>query len=308
MNILIAGASGFIGHALVKALIPTHQVTVLGRDRQKLQRAFPTATACHSWHALLDLNANDYDAVINLCGENIAASRWNDAVKKKLITSRVTTSERLINWIINQKAQPHFFCANAIGIYGVQDHDDPKSFDEDTAINLQNPPDFLSDIGVQWQAALQPAMDYGMKVTTTRFGVVLQKKQGMLKKLFPSFFMGLGSTVGDGKQTLSWVHIDDVVGGILFLLEHPDLTGPFNLTSPHPVSQQAFSKTLARAMHRPLLLNMPAFVVKLLFGEMGDYLLLKGQRVLPKRLTEAGYQFKYPELSEALTHEFKKKN
>lgn len=308
MNILIAGASGFIGHALVKALIPTNQVSVLGRDRQKLQHAFPMATACHSWHTLLDLNANDYDVVINLCGENIAASRWNDAVKKKLITSRVTTSERLINWIMSQNAKPHMLCANAIGIYGVQNPNDPQSFDEDTVINLQNPPDFLSEIGVQWQAALQPAIDYGMKVTTTRFGVVLQKKQGMLKKLFPSFFMGLGSTVGDGKQTLSWIHIDDVVGGIRFLIEHPDLTGPFNLTSPHPVSQHTFSKTLARAMHRPLLLSMPAFVIKMLFGEMGEYLLLKGQRVLPKRLTEAGYQFKYPELSDALTQEFGNKN
>lgn len=308
MNILIAGASGFIGHALIKALSPTHNITVLGRDKKKLQQAFPAISSYHTWHTLLDLKAHDYDAVINLCGENIAASRWNDAVKKKLITSRVTTSERLIHWIINQKAKPHFLCANAIGIYGVQDADDPKAFDEDSPINTQNPPDFLSEIGVRWQAALQPAIDYGMKVTTTRFGIVLQKHQGMLKKLFPSFFMGLGSTVGHGQQTLSWVHIDDVVGGIRFLLEHPDLTGPFNLTSPHPVSQHAFSKALARAMHRPLLLNMPAFVVKILFGEMGEYLLLKGQRVLPKRLTEAGYHFKYPELSDALKHEFDKKN
>lgn len=304
MNIIIAGASGFIGHALVNALSLQHQITVLGRKKQTLQRAFPNVSACHTWHELLNLNANDYDAVINLCGENIAASRWNTNVKKKLISSRVNTSERLINWIINQKAKPHFLCANAVGIYGVQNSDDSKAFDEETPINIQNPPDFLSEIGVQWQEALQPAINHGMKVTTTRFGVVLQKKQGMLKKLFPSFFLGLGSTVGDGKQTLSWVHIDDVVGGILFLLEHPELTGPFNLTSPHPVSQAEFSKTLAHAMHRPLLLNMPAFVIKLMFGEMGEYLLLKGQRVLPKRLTDAGYQFKYPELDNALKHEF----
>ena len=110
--------------------------------------------------------------------------------------------------------------------------------------------------------------------------------------------------MGDGKQCLSWVHIDDVVGGIVFLLEHPELTGPFNLTSPHPLSQAAFAQTLAKAMHRPLFLTMPSFIVKLLFGEMGDYLLLKGQRVLPTRLIDVGYQFKYPKLNDALKQEF----
>ena len=279
-------------------------MTVVGRNKKNLDHAFPALSSLHTWNNLHELNAHDYDAVINLCGENIAASRWSDAIKKKLISSRVKTSETLINWIINQKAKPHFFCANAVGIYGMQENDDSTALDEDTPIDTQNPSDFLSDIGIQWQQALQPAVDHGMQVTTTRFGVVLQKKQGMLKKLAPSFFMGLGSIVGDGKQCLSWVHIDDVVGGIIFLLNHPKLTGPFNLTSPTPVSQKTFAKTLATAMDRPLFLTMPAFLIRLLFGEMGECLLLKGQRVLPKRLLESGYQFHHAELSDALRHEF----
>tara|TARA_R110002126_G_scaffold272886_1_gene417111 strand:+ start:14378 stop:15352 length:975 start_codon:yes stop_codon:yes gene_type:complete len=304
MNILIAGASGFIGHELVNNLQLNHKITVLGRNKQTLLQKFSKISACHDWHELDNLNANDYDAIINLCGENIANARWSESVKKKLIASRVKTSEKLINWCISQNAKPHFICANAIGIYGVQASDDATSLDENTSINTHNPADFLTEICVKWEEALKPAIDNGIPVTTTRFGVVLKKQQGMLKKLFPSFFMGLGSLVGDGKQCLSWVHIDDVVGGIVFLLEHPELTGPFNLTSPHPLSQAAFAQTLAKAMHRPLFLTMPSFIVKLLFGEMGDYLLLKGQRVLPTRLIDVGYQFKYPKLNDALKQEF----
>ena len=122
MNILIAGASGFIGHELVNALQLNCKVTVLGRNKKKLLQKFPSISACYDWNELHNLNANDYDAVINLCGENIASSRWNGTVKKKLITSRVKTSEALIKWIISQNTKPHFLCANAIGIYGVQEN------------------------------------------------------------------------------------------------------------------------------------------------------------------------------------------
>ena len=305
MNILIAGASGFIGHELVNALALAHKITVLGRNKKSLLQHFSKISTCHDWNELPQLNANDYDAVINLCGENIADSRWNDTVKENIISSRVKTSQALINWIISQKAKPHFLCANAVGIYGVQENGAIESFDENTPINTKTPSDFLTEICVKWQEALQPAIDSGMNVTTTRFGVVLKKQQGMLKKLFPSFFVGLGAIVGDGKQCLSWVHVDDVVGGIMFLLDHPELTGPFNLTSPNPVSQETFARTLAKIMHRPLFLKIPAVVVKLLFGEMGEYLLLQGQRVLPKRIAEAGYQFQHPQLDDALKHEFK---
>ncbi|ASQ46662.1 TIGR01777 family oxidoreductase [Legionella clemsonensis] len=304
MNILIAGASGFIGTELVNALHSNHQITVLGRSKQKLQQHFCANIPQVTWEMLPQLDATDYDVIINLCGHNIAASRWNDKVKQLLIGSRVDTTAALVNWIITHKAQPHFYCANAVGIYGLQQNGDPRELDENTIIDFSQPRDFLSEIGIKWQQALQPGIDYGMKITSTRFGVVLKKGEGMLKQLAPSFNFGLGSILGDGKQVISWVHIEDLIGAFLFLLKHSNFTGPFNLTSPYPVNQAEFAKTLASVMHRPLWLKMPAFVIRTLFGEMGETLLLHGQRVIPKRLIEEGYQFQFPELQGALEKEF----
>lgn len=305
MNVLIAGASGFIGHRLVAALQPNHTITVLGRDRTNLQRHFSESVKLATWEMLPDLEASSFDTIINLCGYNIAASRWSESVKKQLIDSRVQTTSALVDWAIKAHAKPHFICANAVGIYGMQESSDKRELDEDTPIDLEHPCDFLSEIGVRWQQALQGAIDYGMNVTTTRFGIVLGKSGGVLKKLSPSFYMGFGSIIGDGKQIMSWVHIDDVVNAILFLLNNPELTGAFNVTSPNPVSQAEFARALARVMHRPLFLKMSAFVIRLLFGEMGECLLLKGQRVVPNRLIESGYDFRYPNLMDALRYEYR---
>ncbi len=304
MNILIAGASGFVGHELIRALHIDHHITTLGRTLARLPRDISNNVTCCTWNELSRLNANDYDAIINLCGHNIAASRWSERVKKLLIDSRVATNTILINWIIKHNAKPHFLCANAVGIYGLQDKDDTSAFDEDTILDIKNPSDFPSEICIRWQESLKPAVDYGMAVTTLRFGVVIKKSGGMLKKLVPSFFVGLGSIVGDGMQTISWVHMDDLVGAVIFLINHPDLTGAFNITSPNPISQTQFAHALATSMHRPLWLTLPTFLIRALFGEMGQCLLLKGQRVVPKRLIDAGYKFKHPQLGEALQHEF----
>ncbi len=303
MNILIAGASGFIGRNLIAALQLNHTITVLGRNRARLQRYFPENITICTWETLPNLDAHSYDAMINLCGYNISASRWSDKVKLKLLDSRINTTTDLLNWAIQQNAKPRFYCANAVGIYGAQKNDDPQIFDENSPLNHQ-PGDFLSEIGLRWQNALQPAIDYGMPVTITRFGIVLKKAEGILKKLSPSFYVGLGAILGDGKQIISWVHIDDVVGAYLFLLDHTELTGPFNLTSPFPISQEKFARTLAKIKHRPLWLKIPAFVIRTLFGEMGESLLLSGQRVTPKRLVEAGYHFHYPKIAGALAQEY----
>lgn len=304
MNILIAGAAGFIGKKLVKVLQSEHHITVLGRNDAHLARHFTGAIHRVTWDQLHQLDARTFDAVINLAGFNISAARWNSKVKKKLIDSRVQTTSTLVNWAISASAKPHFICANAVGIYGMQGRNDTQAFDEDTLIDFENPRDFLSEIGVRWQQALQPAIDFGMNVSSTRFGVVLGKGDGVLKKLAPSFYMGCGSIIGDGQQILSWVHIDDVVGAILFLLHHPELNGAFNVTSPNPVNQAEFARALATTLHRPLFLKMPAFVVRTLFGEMGECLLLEGQRVLPARLMKLGFQFNYPDLMGALRHEY----
>lgn len=305
MNLLVAGATGFIGKKLVTALQSNHTVTVLGRDMANLHRHFTKPVNTVTWESLTNLDANSYDAVINLCGYNIAASRWSDSVKEKIIQSRVKTTSALVAWAIKQEAKPHFVCANAVGIYGMQDNADHAELDEDSPIDFEHPRDFMSEIGIRWQQALQPAIDYGLNVTSTRFGVVLGYGEGILKKLSPSFYMGFGSVIGDGNQMMSWVHIDDVVSAIIFLLNKPDLNGVFNLTSPHPVSQAEFARALATTIHRPLLLKMPAFVIRLLFGEMGDCLLLKGQRVVPNRLIKLGYKFRYPSLVDALRQEYR---
>jgi uncharacterized protein len=303
MNILIAGASGFIGQALINAL-QSHRLTVLGRDLSILEKVFPNEINKISWDNLSSLNAKDFDVIINLCGHNVAASRWNEKVKEKIIRSRTAPATTLINWALEQSAKPHFYNASAVGIYGMQELTDSKTYDEDSDINLQNPCDFMSETGVRWEEAMQPAITAGLPVTITRFGVVLQKNNGMLKKLRPAFYAGLGSVLGEGKQVISWVHIDDVVQAYQFLLSNQELTGVFNLTSPAPVTQAEFAKSLAKAMHRPLLLKTPAFVVRTLFGEMGECLILNGQRVVPKRLIENGFSFKYPTLDKALAQEF----
>lgn len=305
MNILIAGGSGFIGHHLVDVLQDQHQITVIGRDKIKLKNQFSSAIKTLSWDMLPTTDASTYDLVINLCGFNIGSSRWNHRVKKKIIDSRVKTNTQLVEWLIEQKAVPRYFCANAVGIYGLQENGALEAFDEDSSIDFANPRDFMSEIGIRWQESLAPALQHGIKVTTLRFGVVLAKGDGILKKLAPSFYMGLGSIIGDGQQILSWVHIDDAVSAILFLINHPELTGAFNITSPNPISQEEFAHSLAQCMHRPLLFKIPAFVVRLLFGEMGECLLLKGQRVLPKRLNNSGYSFSYPILTDAFSQIFK---
>ena len=189
----------------------------------------------------------------------------------------------------SNKAKPHFYCANAIGLYGLQDNpfDAPKT--EDSFIESDNPPDFLTKVGVLWKQAAEKAIKYGIPLTVTCFGVVLAKKEGMLKKLAPSFYFGMGSIIGDGEQIITWVHIDDVAKGYDFLIHHPDITGIINLCAPNPVPQKKFAKTLAKAMHRPLLLTIPRFVVRTLLGEMGVCLIIKGQSVLPKRLLSLGF-------------------
>lgn len=304
MNILIAGASGFIGTELVNILKTQHTITVLGRNYNLLRKHFSDDVTLLTWDKLYQSNATTYHAVINLCGQNIANSRWNKKNKEQLINSRVNSNNQLITWLTKQAAQPRFICANAVGIYGLQENGALDRLDETTPIDINHPHDFLSEIGIRWQESLAPAIQHGIPVTTLRFGVVLKRNHGFLKKLLPSFQMGMGAVLGDGKQVISWVHIDDVIGAILFLLYQPNLSGAFNITSPNPITQKEFAHLFAQVLHRPLLLKIPAVFIKILLGEMGECLLLQGQRVIPKRLTEEGYQFLYPHCIDALKREF----
>lgn len=303
MNILIAGASGFIGTELVNFLSPNHRITVLGRNLEKLEPLFPKDIAKLTWQNLNNQDAKQYDLIINLSGSNIGAKRWNTSVKKELIESRTLTNQQLIEWLVKHNAKPRFICANAVGIYGAQAVS-LDTFDEDTLLTYSAKDDFLQQIGFAWEQSLQPAIDADIPVTITRFGVVLKQGEGMLKKLELPFRLGLGSIIGDGEQILSWIHYQDLISALNFLIEHPQLQGSINITAPYPVAQKEFAKELANILNRPLFLKLPSWFIKTVFGEMGDYLLLKGQKVVSKRLSELGFEFTYPKINKALDKEY----
>lgn len=305
MNILISGASGFIGTNLVHHLSRNHNITVIGRNFNKLQQSFGKNISKLTFEQLANCDAISYDLIINLSGSNIGANRWNPYVKQELIESRTKANQKLVEWLINQNARPRFFCANAIGIYGAQEISS-NTFDESTPLP-STPHDFLQRICFAWQKSLQKAIDASIPVTTMRFGVVLKKGCGMLQKLELPFRLGLGSVLGSGHQALSWVHYQDLLNAIDFLIANPNITGAVNITSPIPVSQKEFALSLAKSLERKLFFRTPAWFIKLIFGEMGEYLLLKGQKVIPKRLTEMGFQFLYPNIEMALSTEYRNK-
>lgn len=304
MNILIAGASGFIGTILANHLSKNHKITVLGRKLERLKSTFSKDLRPLTWDKLKTHNPKEYDLIINLSGSSIGEKRWSPKVKKELIDSRTKTNQQLIEWLMTADAHPRFFCANAIGIYGA--HDASADFFDEESPLVSSSNDFLQYIGLTWEQSLKKAIDFGIPVTTLRFGVVLKKGHGMMSKLELPFRLGLGSVLGGGNQVLSWVYYKDLILAIDFLIAHQEVTGPVNITSPYPVTQKEFAHLLAKALQRPLFFKTPGFLVKILFGEMGDYLLLKGQRVLPKRLSELGFKFTYPRIESVLIEEFNK--
>jgi uncharacterized protein (TIGR01777 family) len=235
-----------------------------------------------------------FDAVINLAGENIAAGRWTDDLKRKIHDSRVNGTH-LLSEAIAKLAQPPkvFLCASATGFYG--DRSD-ETLDEQS----DSGGGFLAGVCREWEQATDPAIAAGVRTVNLRFGPILARDGGMLAKLLTPFKMGMGGKVGSGKQYISWVAIDDVVNAIKLALKDETIRGPLNIVSPHPVTNEEFTKTLGHVLSRPTALAMPAFAVRLAFGEMADEMLLTSQRVIPKRLNDAGFGFEYPELEGAL--------
>lgn len=302
LRILIAGATGMVGSALVEALKNEHDLILVGRDEKKLLKKFPGSKVL-TWQTLINFN-EPVDTVIHLSGKNIGDVYWTEKVKRKLIDSRVNTAHQLLEWITaTQQKTPRVLATNAIGYYGCQVEQEQHVFDENDLIAEDSPKDFLQKIAFEWQNAWK-SEDLTLSICWMRFGVVLQKNQGMLKKLMPSFFFGMGAVLGHGKQMISWVDLDDLVAAILWVLQHPEFEGPINMVSPNAVSQREFAKTFAKILNRPQILRLPAKLVSLLFGQMGLELLLSGQHVYPKRLMDAGFKFKYENLDEALNHEY----
>ena len=292
MKILISGSHGLVGTALIESLKAD------GHDIFRLVRHYPHSPSEIEWspdrYSIALSLIEGFDAVVHLAGESIAEGRWSDEKKKRIRESRVKGTRLLGDALANLTQQPKvMISASAIGYYGNRG--------DETLTEASSPgDDFLSEVCVEWEKATDLAKEKGIRTVNARFGIILDKDGGALKKMLPPFKMGIGGRIGDGKQWMSWIALDDVVGGIKFSLTNDSLQGPVNFVAPNPVRNAEFTKTLGRALSRPTIFPIPAFGVKLAFGEMADALLLASQRVEPGKLGEVGYQFKYSRLDDAL--------
>jgi uncharacterized protein (TIGR01777 family) len=294
MKILIGGSHGLVGTALIKSL------EAEGHEIFRLVRRAPNSKTEVEWspdrYSIALARIEGFEAVVNLAGESIAEGRWTDDKKRRIRESRVKGTKLLGDALANLTKPPQtFICASAIGYYGNRG---------DELLTEASAPgdDFLADVCVEWEKATALATEKGIRVVNARFGVILDGNGGALKKMLPPFRLGVGGKVGSGKQWMSWIALDDVIGGLKLALTNDSLRGPVNFVAPNPVTNAEFTKTLGSVLSRPTLLPIPAFGVRLAFGEMGEALLLGGQRVAPEGLKAAGYEFKYASLDPALGH------
>jgi len=294
MRIAITGASGLIGKGLIQRLHGEgHEVATLIRGRSPGPNEIrwdPTAGEIDS------RGLEGFDAMVHLSGENISG-RFTAAHKKAIRESRVASTALISRTLAKLARKPKaLICASAIGFYG--DRGD-ESLDETSAAGTG----FLPEVCVAWEAAADPAREAGIRVCHVRVGVVLSTKGGALKELLTPFKLGVGGRLGNGKQFMSWIDYDDIVGAFQHCLVTEELSGPVNGTGPAPVSNAEFTKVLGRVLHRPTLFPLPASVIRTLFGEMGQVLLLEGARVAPTALEKSGYRFRFSTLEDSLRHQ-----
>jgi len=295
MKILITGGTGFIGKKLCHFLLgKDHQLTVLSRKPEKVSTL--CGESVESIKNLDQLTASDtFDAIINLAGEGIADARWTDIRKQQLLDSRINITKQLISYIKKATNKPRVLISgSAIGYYG-----DKGS----TILTEESLPheEFSHHLCALWEATAFEAETLGVRTCVIRTALVIGDDGGFLKRMLLPFKLGLGGPMGDGKQWMSWIHRTDLIAIIDTLLESPTLEGIFNASSPGSVTNREFSKTLGEVLNRPAIIPVPAFVLKILLGEM-SMLLLGGQRVIPDRLEKAGFEFKFKALSHALSN------
>lgn len=292
MKILVSGSSGMIGSRAIAFLDSE------GHELWRLLRHQVSDSRQIYWDPLSGMLDPDqlsgFDAVLHLAGENIANGRWSRARMDRIHMSRVDGTRLLCERLAETKHQPEVLvCASGIGFYGSRGD---EQLDEGSSLGAG----FLAEVCKDWEAACKPAQTAGIRVVNLRIGMVLSPAGGVLAKMLPVFRLGLGGVIGNGRQIISWISIDDLVAIIGFILDDRQLSGPINAVSPNPVGNREFTKTLGRVLGRPTLLPLPAFAVKLMFGPMGRELLLGGQRAKPTRLAAAAYPFLQPELEPAL--------
>ena len=292
-NILITGAAGFVGTYLTEFLIDKgYDIIILSRSAKNTK-----ANIAH-WDpesGEIDIDAlQNLDAVVHLAGESIAG-RWTDHKKVRIENSRVLGTKLLSESIASLNKKPEvFISASAIGIYGSRGD---EILDEASSCGQG----FLADVGVKWEEATKAAQDAGIRVCNVRIGLVLGQDGGALEKMLVPFKFGLGGKIGDGTQYWSWIAIDDLIQIIYYLLNNENVQGPVNAVSPNPVTNNQFTKALGRTLNRPTMFPLPAFAARGLLGEMADETMLSSTRVMPQKLLDSGFKFKYIDLNEALS-------
>nr|WP_315183777.1 TIGR01777 family oxidoreductase [uncultured Albidiferax sp.] len=296
-HILVTGGTGFIGQALCRMLLAQgHQLTLWVRNLDKGRRMYGDAVRCIS--QLAELQDTPVDAILNFSGEPVLGPRWTAARQQVLHASRSGVTQALVDWVAQVPHKPRWLLsASAIGYYGVQAVDDPGALGE----GAPPQPIFMSELCQRWERTAQGMAAHGVAVATVRLGVVLGAK-GALPQMLQPFRFGIGTQMGCGDQVLSWVHLDDVLAAVAFLLAKLDsapAVGAYNLTAPQPVTQREFTRTACKVLHRPLAVPVPAALLTLLLGEQAT-LLTEGQRVVPQRLLAEGFRFRFDSFEAAL--------
>jgi hypothetical protein len=288
-RMLLTGGTGLIGRHLVKKLKDQYQITVVSRDPKRAARLLSGAVKTLTLNELKSVD--EFEIVVNLAGEPIADKRWSDAQKERICSSRWDITQTLVDLINASTSPPEtFISGSAIGFYGRQG--DTPITEDFTDYHEE----FSRQVCAKWEDIANRA---NTRVCTLRTGVVLSDNGGALSKMLMPFRLGLGGPIGDGTQFMSWIHIDDMVGGIEYLIEHESCTGPFNFTSPKPATNAFFAHKLCKRLDRPCIFTTPNFAIKLLMGESSE-LVIYGQKVIPMRLETAGFDFSYPMLVDAL--------
>jgi uncharacterized protein len=294
MRVLVTGASGFIGSALMRAL------RAAGHEAVALVRRPPRPGAAEvQWDpagAIEGSKFSDADAVVHLAGESVAAGRWNAERKARILNSRVQGTQTVAASMAGATPRPRVLVsASANGIYG--------NTGERIVTEAERPGStFLAEVGRQWENATRAAADAGIRVVTPRIGMVLSGDGGALPRMLTPFRMGVGGRLGNGGHWMSWITLDDLIAFILYALGNESLSGPVNAVTPNPVTNTEFTRALGAVLHRPTVFPMPAFVVRTVFGEMGEELLLTSNRAVPQVALATGFQFRYPEIKGALEH------